>query len=234
MPTIDLECPNCGRGGTVSAEKAHSRLVCRKCHMVFHMNQSGRTVLGEPPVESIRGDRSGTQTAESKAKARKAVEFNLPEVTTTHLLTLAGILLLAGAVYGFMTWGGPSDNLQARAQTLVDALAKNDIEGVKASAASGQSDDAVRFYENARQKLEPLRKLPGGETLLTSVLVVEMSPNSKKGQVVGIFVPSKGSERNEKVAREAGIDKSTVELNLFWVTDGFGRWRLDATKSIGG
>jgi hypothetical protein len=234
MQLVDLECPNCGRVGTAPREKAHSRLVCRKCHVVFHMSPSGRPVLGEPPVDHRegRGAQGALQTAESKV--RKA-ELNLPEFTSTHGYMVAGIFVAAAAIYGFMTWAGPSDNLSARARTLVEALAHNDLDTVKAAAASGQSDDAVRFYENTRQKLEPLRKLPGGSDLQTSVMVVETSGGSKSGQVVGIFVPSSASVRDSKTASDPmGMTERSVELNLFWVTDMFGRWRLDAKKSLGG
>ena len=37
--------------GTVPRDKAHSRLVCKKCNAIFHMNATGRAVLGEPPAD---------------------------------------------------------------------------------------------------------------------------------------------------------------------------------------
>jgi hypothetical protein len=202
--------------------------------MVFHMSRSGRAVLGEPPPDLAGDDRHGRNGSQKAATKERKWEYALPEVTSVHLMALLGILLVAGVIYGAMVWGAPADNLSLRAQALVDALAKDNLDSVKSAAASGQSDDAVRFYENARQRLEPLRKMPGGGALLTSVMVVEMSPNSKKGQVIGIFVPSKAPDRTEKLATEAGMEKGAVEINLFWVTDSFGRWRLDAKKSLGG
>src|SRR4051812_33288916 len=45
---IEMACPSCGRAGQVPKEKLQSRLVCRKCHVVFHMDPGGRAVLGEP------------------------------------------------------------------------------------------------------------------------------------------------------------------------------------------
>ncbi|MCA1685067.1 MAG: hypothetical protein LC745_03615, partial [Planctomycetia bacterium] len=54
---IELECPNCARMGSVPNDKAHSRMVCKKCHMVFHMTPTGRTMLGEPPVPGKEKDK---------------------------------------------------------------------------------------------------------------------------------------------------------------------------------
>src|SRR5215212_2799528 len=48
---IDLACPNCGRAGSIPREKINTRLVCKKCHVAFHMNTAGRTLLGEPHQE---------------------------------------------------------------------------------------------------------------------------------------------------------------------------------------
>jgi hypothetical protein len=193
------------------------------------MSKSGRAISGEPPVTADGPGQNGAQAATKE----RSWEASLPEFTSTHLYALLGILLVAFGIYGFMVWGGSGDDLQYRAQSLVDAIAANDLEGVKSAAASGQSDDAVRFYENARQKLEPLRKSPSGR-LVTSVLVVEKSPNNQKGTVVGIFAAASGTERSERIAKEAGVEKTAVELNTYWTTDSFGRWRLDATKTMGG
>src|SRR5438132_12261010 len=48
---LDLSCPNCGRAGSIPREKINTRLICKKCHIVFHMNTAGRTLLGEPQIE---------------------------------------------------------------------------------------------------------------------------------------------------------------------------------------
>ena len=43
---IEMACPSCGRAGQVPKEKLHTRLVCRKCHMVFHVDSQGRPCAG--------------------------------------------------------------------------------------------------------------------------------------------------------------------------------------------
>jgi hypothetical protein len=47
----------------------------------------------------------------------------MPEITTTHIAALAGILVVSLGIYSFMTWGGSGDNLSDRAQALAVALA---------------------------------------------------------------------------------------------------------------
>ncbi len=48
----EVECPSCGGFGTIPKDKVNDRLVCRKCHVVFHVTPAGRSVLGEPKAEA--------------------------------------------------------------------------------------------------------------------------------------------------------------------------------------
>jgi hypothetical protein len=45
---IHLNCPNCGRRGSVPEAKRYARLHCVKCDAVFHVATNGQVMLGEP------------------------------------------------------------------------------------------------------------------------------------------------------------------------------------------
>jgi hypothetical protein len=45
---IPLACPQCGRRGSIPADKMNSRLHCKKCDAVFHLDPLGHILLGEP------------------------------------------------------------------------------------------------------------------------------------------------------------------------------------------
>src|SRR4051794_22207543 len=105
---IDLECPFCGRVGSVPREKANTKLVCKKCHMIFHMSPTGRALPGEPPVPRP------VEHPHAHAPARAATAEKEPGVVlpglgevNPGLLGVLGALLLVCVVYvGYSTFGG--------------------------------------------------------------------------------------------------------------------------------
>src|SRR4051794_17130655 len=123
---IEMSCPSCGRAGQVPPEKLHTRLVCRKCHVVFHMEPSGRPVLGEPP---------GSKDLKKEAKEKKSERpsafegLQLPSLSDLTniqnnfsdgnfpvkpaLGVLGGIVVLWG-IYGFLN--GPPEAVADRAR----------------------------------------------------------------------------------------------------------------------
>ena len=57
---IPMSCSQCGQRGKRPPHRLGTRMSCRKCHAVFHMDRTGHIMLGEPEGENGR-----------KSKARK-------------------------------------------------------------------------------------------------------------------------------------------------------------------
>src|SRR5262245_35123227 len=98
----ELSCPQCGRSGNVPRTKLDSRLVCKKCHAVFHMDKAGRVVLGEPHSESRSGSRTAVRVAKSTAQPGTWGElFPAGELTPRMKAALLGGATLFA---GFIIW----------------------------------------------------------------------------------------------------------------------------------
>lgn len=89
---IDLVCPHCGRAGSAPEDKVNSRLVCKKCHMVFHLSPSGRATPGEPPASSS-GRGSAVHAAVPGSGAGSGIKrFGTVPLVAVAMLGLAGLL----------------------------------------------------------------------------------------------------------------------------------------------
>src|SRR4051794_12273752 len=104
---IELECPNCGGYGAVPKEKANTRLVCKKCHFVFHLDGAGRARAGEPPADQ------GKQTAVHAASHRVALQdMEMPQIgfglspRAKTVLSVLGVIALVGIGYNYLSGPG--------------------------------------------------------------------------------------------------------------------------------
>ena len=86
---IPIECPKCGRGGSVPPDRLNARLVCKACHTVFHLDNTGRMVLGEPESFDMKSSAGKSRANEVSGLADfdlaqtwndipKAVRFGVP------------------------------------------------------------------------------------------------------------------------------------------------------------
>src|SRR4051812_29590985 len=107
---IDLACPNCGRGGSIPREKINTRLVCKKCHIVFHMNTAGRTLLGEPHIETAKADTRAPRDSYQipSFEGLGNLRGSLPSVSSRSLLLGLAALIVGGGLYLFMARPGES------------------------------------------------------------------------------------------------------------------------------
>src|SRR5262249_44706517 len=112
---IDLACPNCGRAGTIPREKINTRLVCKKCHVTFHMNTAGRTLLGEPHQEVAKPEvthHDGPQLPSFENLG--SLKDTLPTVSLKALLIGIAVIVVGGGLFMFMM--KPPESLGDRAK----------------------------------------------------------------------------------------------------------------------
>jgi hypothetical protein len=232
---IDLECPSCGRVGSVPNEKAHGRMVCKKCNMIFHMSPSGRAVLGEPPAS--RGADQGHGRGAKAVADTDGIDWSalLSDVGNARVKILGGLLAVGVLVlvYYFMAVGS-GDQLQPKAQLAATALVEDSVGYLKKISSSDSTDDVDRLCQQLHPLLEGIKKESTGNKLLVTVLVTEESRATGRGKVEAFFAAVKGPSRTEAIAAEAGAvgkSKSSHELSLFWVWEG-GTWRFDAKQTL--
>ena len=226
---IDLECPKCGRVGSIPPSRANSRLVCKKCMSVFHMGATGRAVLGEPASAHQDAHGHGAATAVKKADA-SAPSFDLGEINY-GLLGVLAVLLLIGVGYVLAVGFGSRSptNVYPFALEMANAIEKSDANAVQALATSDSAGEAASWFQSAQRTVEELKK---GNGLKVTAIVATENAAEGTAQVEIFLIPIKGQARNEQIAREAGAAVGKVsQLMTFWTFAG-GRWRFDAKKTI--
>jgi len=213
---IEMACPGCGRAGQVPKEKLYTRLVCRKCHVVFHMETSGRTVLGEPHSPT---DPKDPKKKKEKDKAKKAENssfiegFRIP--TVDELVNFkdnfsdgsfpvkpvaAGLGVLVVGWVVFSIFSRPPESVAERARIVVEAVTHDDLNRVKGYASDDTRDDVVKWYEMIHDQLENARKSWPSKEATVQVLVVEDDPKSNRGEVEAFILPTGSTTMSASVA----------------------------------
>jgi len=234
MQMIDLECPTCGRVGSAPREKSQGRLVCKKCHAIFHLTPLGRTALGEPPTEKKREEQRAAATVASKADG-PGFELDLGSIGSAKLLAPVLLILVAALGYNYIGFSGAGSNdVMLSAKTLVEAFAAGSTDAIKQAALPDTAADAVAFFDKMKGKLDEVRKESVSKTLVSSTLVESQNDSAGEAQVLGFFTPGKAAARDEQIAAEAGATvNKTVTLNFFFAKDSSGRWKLDGKRCLG-
>ena len=238
---IELECPNCAGRGSVPNDKATARMVCKKCHMVFHMTPTGRTMLGEPPVAGKEKDNKKTAHdpghASGGASAAKKRDFAEGLFEFNRVQILAGVLAVGMLGLGcfVVMAGGGKDILSQKAQEMADAVSAGNVSSVKGLSRSEGADAAVKWYDSVHSQYEGMKKSSPGQGVLASVFVIEENHAKREGQALILFAPAAGSTREQSIAKAAGVgttpgDQSITQILTFWVLDR-GYWRLDGTRT---
>lgn len=241
MTTIDLECPHCGRVGSVPVDMAQTRIICRKCHLVFHMTPGGQAVPGDPP-RSHAPEPPQAKKAEPSTKVRPRDSADEGSGGSNRGLlimlgTLGGLLLMLGiyvvsALRSTPVEVGPS--VLPLAQEVAEAFLAENLETVKRNVLPATTSEAVRFYEESRPKLKQLAADNPGVPLKVNLQLVESTPEDDEARIVGYFVPDHGSERAAELARAARLvplDKPPTSITFWWARGPEGDWKLDGKKT---
>lgn len=233
MTSIEMECPKCGAPGSVPRDRVHTRLVCKKCHAIFHLTSTGRTVLGEPPAEPAARD-------EGRAPATRAAggpggEGPSPRVLVPVAIA-AGLFVLVGALgYGYVIWASsPGDDLAVRAKTTAEAIARESAPEVQAASLPDTTADASRFLDGTVVNLANIRAKSPTRELVANVVILAITDNESNAQVRAVFTPKLGSTRDQMIS---GVDPVqdvaavSADVILWFAKDNHGRWRLDGRRS---
>ncbi len=193
---IEMACPSCGRAGQVPKEKLNSRLVCRKCHIVFHVDSQGRPVVGEPHSAKEKTKKE----SESKSILKTLGIPTLDQLThmgddlSDYTFPTKPVLGLLGGLVGlYLLWGflsGPGESVADTSRVVAQALARDDLNQLKTLATDETRDDMVRFRDAAHPKLEKAREGWSSKDVNLQVVVVEEDFSKGKGETEVFFLPA--------------------------------------------
>lgn len=178
---IPITCPTCGRRGTIPNERVNTRMHCKKCDAVFHMEKSGKILLGEPgAAKSGKGGPPGkTGGAPGKGKPAKAKRKDEPAFTNVGELLaiipnwakIAGAVLLVGAALMMsgifnqaptdpsLNYTKYGDDLDPRIMFVGNMFADNNVGAIRNVATDESKGDVEKWMA----KVRPLFKFEGPE-----------------------------------------------------------------------
>lgn len=228
---IEMKCPACKMVGRVSKDKINTRLVCRKCLAVFHVKETGRAVLGEPP-----------QVAAKPAKApREGLQLDLsldlppwlrrvfgvifaPRV----LAVVAGLAVLVGGYRLVSMLRGES--LQERTEKMARAAVIGELGTLLELTAEGTADDMVKWYNAVRPQCDALKRM-----LRDPNPPVEVTVNKEDGGTAEVVARVDAQEPRPKSAlpSSGGLAATrSVELPLILTSEGMAGWMLDGKRTL--
>jgi hypothetical protein len=254
MVMIPMECPKCGRRGSVPSNRLMVGLSCKSCNAPFYMNTAGEAVLGEPPM--TKEERRAREKAEKKRdKDRKqkteSAGFNFDffgsykemdsSERTKKLSVIAGCLVV---VFGLMVWlSRPTpDPLNERGKYVVRAFLDKDENKLRQVSARNTGEDSVLWAQKMRGRLGI--KGNSGDFKYT---VDIMSGSQKEGgaTVMALIEPinpsAVGPPEIEDTKKGGAAKKKNepptpvspfLNLQMAFVRGPEGQWLLDGNMSL--
>jgi hypothetical protein len=220
----EVECPSCGGFGTIPKDKVNDRLVCRKCHVVFHVTPAGRSVLGEPKAEA-EAHPHGHPHAHGVAKGAGG-GFTLSPRTAQIGAGVIAVLVLFYFVGRPLLGGGKS--LEATARDLAKQMAAGNNVGVGQMSADDSLSDTNLWYQMVRPILDEMKQDVPDHTL--DIALTERG----YGRLAIFFGTAHSSERTSAITKAAAAapSRTSLEVPTYWERDGFGNWRIDGKRTL--
>lgn len=215
---IPMSCPSCGRRGNVPLDRLNTRMHCKKCDAVFHLDSTGKPALGEPAAakgsKAAKGGRAKDEPLDPIGIVAEKLSHTPKPIWMTLLVLGGGYLLWT--VFQFLR-PGPATAEQSMAvliQTATDAFLEKDVPKLKAMATSDTEEDAAKIIEDFRPLVGD-----GGST--------------KDGVMVAAGEPRDGETEDQKAVEVSLLATSGPSFNLQWVWIRLkGRWLIDGRNSF--
>ena len=212
---IPIECPKCGRGGSVPPDRLNARLVCKACHTIFHLDNTGRMVLGDPESPDMK-------TTSKKPRADEVsglADFDLAQTWNDIPAPVKyGVpaVLLAAIIWVNFGMGGGSPDYIGRAETIVRAVTTNDKSKVVSLAAPGTAEAAGQWFDLLHTEVE--KNQIGSDVNVNPAL---FNGNAEKDDDITLMV----------VLSKIGSSNPPITITLPMKREGSG-WMLNGTQCL--
>lgn len=238
---IELACPSCGRAGSIPREKINTRLICKKCHIAFHVNAAGRTLLGEPHVAPPKPEHHTLEALHLPSLPTfdgfDGLKDGLPKISLRSLgIGVAAIAVLGGLVM-FLTRA--PESLADSARRTAERFANDDLAYLKQVATTETIDDVVRWFDAVHPQLVKSREQWKGREANIQVMVIGEDLRQRKGEAQAFIYPAGPAGHVAKIATAAEASTSVssttvqpIDLRLHWILDRDGTWRLDGAQTF--
>jgi ribosomal protein S27AE len=241
MPQIPMECPKCGRYGSLPSNKLNTTLHCKKCGATFYVNSAGLAILGESPADRAR--------IEEAAKKKPKREFNinldfLRDLSTSgvielpRLLAITGVLAVIGLIgYFVMNWK-PTDPLIREATQVAKLIIDRDVERLRTLCSAESADQVEALVNRIHDDNEFKGKsndyhigagiFSGGAAEKQATVAATIIPPEGAGGPA----PSPGDASPATPGSAPPGPSKVVNLLMNFVMDNSGNWKLDANETL--
>lgn len=234
---IEMSCPRCGAGGRVPRDKVNSRLVCKKCLQVFHLNASFHPVMGEPPApkdvprEHVPRERVELGLPGLDGLGEKLAKIKMPDA---KMLGVSAAVLLAVM---FFWWLFSKRSVDQQSHVLAAAIRKLDLDTASGMALPGTEMEAMQWVGDVYKRYLDLRLALGNLDPGVQISVQENSDGSAQSLMTFSRegATSSGPMSVQDAANLESKDpdvKKSMELVIFWAKDTWGTWRLDGKRTV--
>ncbi|MDB5352520.1 MAG: hypothetical protein JWN86_3767 [Planctomycetota bacterium] len=218
---IPMSCPSCGRRGNVPLDRLNTRMHCKKCDAVFHLDATGKPVLGEPPT--VKGSKSKTSRPKDEPlDPIGIVAAKLAYTPKPVWMTLLVALGLGVLYYGYTLFGSGSSftkeqEISLKVVTAARAVLDKDLATLKAMATNDSQDEIVKAVEvfhsmagSLPAKTEDIMLTPG------------QPPEGASACVVVDVIPPASAD---------GTPATMLGMDLCWIKGGT-KWFIDGKSTL--
>jgi hypothetical protein len=208
---IPMSCPSCGRKGNVPLDRLNTRMHCKKCDAVFHLDASGKPMLGEPPA--AKGSKAARAAARAKNEPLDPIGMVASKLVKVPKPIWIGLAVVLGL---FVAWKGIGLIQPAAANADESFAARNEqaaLAFLNADTATLSSMTTVDSREEIAQVVEKFRPMVGDKS----------GKGSEGMQPVPTFPEELGNEPNVEISIQPPKEPDAEEappifiLELYWI-----------------
>ena len=222
---IPLSCPSCGRKGNIPLDRLNTRMHCKKCDAVFHLDATGKPLLGEPPA--AKGSKAA-KGARAKNEPLDPIGIVAAKLAKTPKPVWMGLLIMLGLgllylVYGVVGPGPRSANADFMEQNvkLTNAFIDRDIPTIQKMATQDSRDEVSKLVESIR----PLVGDVGGKATSDDIKPIAEIPETLGAE------PAVQMSLQPPSEVEGGPAPPIFTLDLVWIK-GNNRYYLNGKATL--
>lgn len=229
---IPMTCPNCGRHGSAPSDRAKVRMNCKKCGVIFYLDETGKVLLGDP------------EEAERAARAKLAHPPSMPLVavlkktpTPVRFLAVASALILLPFAMGYrIDFDQPPLEREARFEYLVRAFLTNSVSSVEKVSAPGTIRNARPWLVKIRSKLQ-LRVADTDPTATVKPIMIGDTESTGRIEVV-LQLSNLASQPRLPAAssgdpmRLGSNPDGSLDIPTVWILAGEDLWAFEPNQSL--
>jgi hypothetical protein len=243
MVMIPMECPKCGRRGSVPSNRLNVGLNCKSCNAPFYLNAAGEARLGEPNLAKGESRRDQKTEKQGERESRFDVDFfaSFKDMSSgdriRKLAILAGLIVIVSSAYLYATMP-TTDPLLERGKYVAKAFLDKAADRLRAVAYKDTGEDAVLWMEKGRARLGikgtssdfllSVEVFTGGISeggALVYASLVPLSPDAVGPPVEDVAKKGKKDEQTAPISASL-----LVPMNL--VLGAERQWQLDGRQSL--